>query len=128
MATRAIEHPKPAFGCACALLAAALLAVPAIASAQLAPAPPPPKLEPLPEIPPPPELAGDPDLEPQVTITRKDGETVEEARVAGRVVWIKVTPRHGRPYFLVPDPSGQFQIRSSLDTGLVIPLWVLFTF
>lgn len=128
MATRAIGHPTTALRCASALLAAALLAAPMVAAAQLAPAPPPPKLEPLPEIPPPPELAGDPDLEPQVTITRKDGETVEEARVAGRVVWIKVTPRHGRPYFLVPDPSGQFQIRSSLDTGLVIPLWVLFTF
>jgi hypothetical protein len=36
-------------------------------------------LEPLPEIPPPPELAGDPDLEPQITIKRKEGETVEEA-------------------------------------------------
>ena len=128
MVTRAIEHHKPGLRLACALLAAALLVAPAIGTAQLAPAPPPPKLEPLPEIPPPPELAADPDLEPQVTITRKDGETVEEARVAGRVVWIKVTPRHGRPYFLVPDANGQLQIRSGLDTGLMIPLWVLFTF
>ena len=38
---------------------------------------------------------------------RKDGETVEEARVNGRVVWIKVTPRHGRPYFLIPDGERQ---------------------
>jgi hypothetical protein len=128
MVTRSIEHPRPAVRCAGALLAAALLIAPAFGEAQLAPAPPPPKLEPLPEVPPPPELAADPDLEPQVTITRKDGETVEEARVGGRVIWIKVTPRHGRPYFLVPDPNGQLQIRSSLDSGLVIPLWVLFTF
>ena len=128
MGTRANEHPGSALGLAGALLAAVLLAVPSIGAAQLAPAPPPPKLEPLPEIPPPPELAADPDLEPQVTITRKDGETVEEARVAGRVVWIKVTPRHGRPYFLVPDANGQMQIRSGLDTGIMIPLWVLFTF
>ena len=56
------------------------------------------------------------------------GETVEEARVGGRVVWIKVTPRHGRPYFLVPDSSGQLHIRSGLDTGIMVPLWVLFTF
>ena len=128
MVTRANEHSQWALRLAGALLAAALLAGPSIGAAQLAPPPPPPKLEPLPEIPPPPELAADPDLEPQVTITRKDGETVEEARVAGRVVWIKVTPRHGRPYFLVPDANGQMQIRSGLDTGIMIPLWVLFTF
>ena len=90
---------------------------------------PPPQLEPLPEIPPPPELAGDPELGPQVTITRKEGETVEEARVNGRVVWIKVTPRHGRSYFLVPDSSGaMFVRRDSLDSGLKVPLWLLLEF
>jgi hypothetical protein len=128
MAPRALESTSPALRLTCALFAAALLGAPAVGQAQLAPAPPPPKLEPLPEIPPPPELATDPDLEPQVTITRKDGETVEEARVGGRVVWIKVTPRLGRPYFLVPDSSGQLHIRSGLDTGIMVPLWVLFTF
>ena len=37
---------------------------------------------------------------------QKDGETVEEARVNGNLVWIKVTPRHGRPYYLDPDGGG----------------------
>jgi hypothetical protein len=94
------------------------------------PAPPtPPKLEPLPEIPPPPGIAGDAELEPQVTIKSRDGETVEEARVNGRLVWVKVTPRHGRPYFLVPDGSGNIYIRrDSLDTGLRVPLWLLLEF
>jgi hypothetical protein len=87
-------------------------------------APPPPvNLEPLPE------LSNDGDLEPQVTISKKDGDTVEEARVNGRIVWIKVTPTHGRPYFLVPDGGGYtFTRRDSLDSGLKVPLWVLFTF
>jgi hypothetical protein len=96
---------------------------------------PPPKLEPQPKLEPPPkleplpEVAGDPELEPQVTITRKEGETVEEARVQGRVVWIKVTPRHGRPYFLIPDGSGQMFIRrDNFDSGLKVPLWLLFSF
>ena len=107
-------------------LGAGVAAHSGIAFAQ--PAPPPPKLEPLPEIPPPPG-ATDPELEPQVTITRKEGQTVEEARVAGRVVWIKVTPPHGRPYFLVPDRNGETYLRrDSLDTGLSVPLWVLFSF
>ena len=59
-----------------------------------------PCFEPLPKI------AGDADLEPQVTITRRQDQTVEEARVNGRLVWIKVTPVHGRPYFLIPDGGG----------------------
>lgn len=106
---------------------AAALAVAGTALAQGAP--PPPQLEPLPEIPPPPGIAGDVDLEPQVTITRKDSETVEEARVNGRIVWVKVTPRHGRPYFLVPDGSGNVYIRrDSLDSGLRVPLWLLLEF
>jgi hypothetical protein len=118
---------------AVALLLAALAAAPAGSQVGPNPAPPPPppppKLEPLPEVPPPPEIAGDAELEPQVTITRKDGETVEEARIDGRLIWIKVTPRHGRPYFLVPDAGGQlFLRRDSLDSGLRVPLWLLFTF
>jgi len=106
------------------LLATVLLAGSALGQAPGAgSALPPPKLEPLPEV------AGDPELEPQITITRKDGETVEEARVAGQVVWIKVTPRHGRPYFLIPDAGGQMFIRrDNFDSGLKVPLWLLFSF
>ena len=90
---------------------------------------PPPKLEPLPEIPPPPELARDPDLEPQITIRRNEGETIEEARVNGQLKWIKVTPRHGRPYFLIPDAGGtRYVRRDSLDYGLKVPMWLLFEF
>ena len=117
----------------CLALAVFVLTGTGAALAQsLAPAPPPlaapPQLEPLPEILPPPGVGGDPDLEPQVTITRKEGETVEEARVNGRLVWIKVTPRHGKSYFLIPDASGHTIRRDSLDTGLKVPLWVLFEF
>jgi hypothetical protein len=94
------------------------------------PPPPPPKLEPLPEIPPPPGVASDPELEPQVTIRRNEaGETIEEARVNGQLKWIKVTPRHGRPYFLIPDAGGRRYVRSdSLDYGLKVPMWLIFEF
>jgi hypothetical protein len=110
-------------------LVAAALACGGVAAQPLPPAgagneaPPPPALEPLPEI------AGDAELEPQVTIKRKGGETVEEARVNGRLVWIKVTPGHGRPYYLIPTVGGNAYIRrDSLDSGLSVPMWVLFTF
>lgn len=114
---------------------AALLLAGSFALAQtLAPPPPPmpPDLEPVPEIPPPPAPPGaatDPELEPQVTITRKEGQTIEEARVNGKLVWIKVTPQHGIPYFLVPDNMDGFTIRrGSLDNQLRVPLWLLFSF
>lgn len=99
--------------------AGAALAQPAATAQKKAP----PVLEPLPEI------AGDSELEPQVTITRQKDQTVEEARVNGRLIWIKVTPVHGRPYFLIPDGNEYtFMRRDSLDSGLKVPLWVLFTF
>jgi hypothetical protein len=105
---------------------AVLLAATGVAFGQ---APPPPPAMPPPVLEPVPEVAGDVELEPQVTITRKDGETIEEARVNGRLQWIKVTPRHGRPYFLVPDGTDFGLIRRDpFDTGLRVPLWVLFTF
>ena len=119
-----MTNPRPLLRLA---LAAFLLTGTAVALAQWS-APPPPQLEPLPEISPAPGVGGDPDLEPQVTISRKEGETVEEARVNGRLVWIKVTPRHGKSYFLIPDASGHMIRRDSLDTGLKVPLWVLFEF
>src|SRR5260221_3101463 len=102
----------------------------AAANAFAANAPPPPVLEPLPEAePPPPEIANDPELEPQITIVRRDKETVEEYRLGGRLIWIKVTPLHGRPYYLVADGTGgTFVRRDSLDTGLRVPMWLLFTF
>jgi hypothetical protein len=90
---------------------------------------PPPKLEPLPDVPPPPpEIANDPELQPQVTVTRRDNETVEEYRVNGRVTMVKVTPRHGHPYFLMADANGALTRRESLDSGVKVPLWLLFSF
>ena len=64
----------------------------------------PPVLQPVPEPPPPPpgyEL--DPALEPQVTILKRGTDTVEEYRIGGKLYMIKVTPAHGRPYYLVDN-------------------------
>ena len=52
----------------------------------------------LPEPPPPPPgLALDPALEPQVTITTRGEDQVEEFRVNGKLYAVKVTPPHGVP-------------------------------
>jgi hypothetical protein len=114
-----------------ALLAAAALIAVSTAFAQ-APAPPP-----LPEstsaAPPPPPLppdvAADAELEPSVTIIRREDNVLEEVRIKGELRYVKVTPRHGRPYFLIPDASGHaFIRRDSLDISLKVPMWVLFSF
>ena len=79
--------------------------------------------------PPPPDLGNDADLEPQVTIIRRENDVLEEVRIQGELRFVKVTPRNGRPYYLIPDAGGQaFLRRDSLDISLKVPMWVLFSF
>src|SRR5512139_1328538 len=104
-------------------LASAALAQPAPLPPPMPPSPPPVDAAPLP-----PPVASDPDLEPQVTIIRREKETVEEVRIGGVLKFVRVTPVTGRPYYLVPNGTGTaFIRRDSLDTGLSVPLWVLFS-
>jgi len=83
-----------------------------------------------PEPPPPPPAMGDStDEEPQVTITKKSGQTIEEYRVGGRLYMIKVTPKVGKPYYLVDDRGdGKFARQESLDSGFRPPSWVIHRF
>lgn len=87
-------------------------------------------LQPIPEPPPPPEpLDGGVSVEPQVTIIQRDGETVEEHRVNGKLYMVKVTPSHGVPYYLMDeDGSGALKRYDDLDSGLRVPKWVIFSF
>jgi hypothetical protein len=88
----------------------------------------PPKLEPLPEPPPPPALPGGPD-EPAVVIPVPQGQLVEEWREGGRVVALRVTPPGGKPYYLVDTTgNGNWIRRDSLDDGVRVPMWQIYTF
>ena len=104
------------------VVAAAWFVVPATAQTQ-APAPPPdprpPALTPL-----------DDSLEPQVTIVKREGATVEEFRVNGRLYKIKVTPDNGVPYTLIdPRGDGSFVPADAPGTpALSVPMWVIGTF
>jgi len=86
------------------------------------------RLEPLPDIPPPPGVV-DTDLEPQITIVQRGDERIEEFRVKGRLYMIKVTPPHGKPYFLI-DQRGDGQMRKydDLSPNFQVPLWVIHEF
>jgi hypothetical protein len=86
-----------------------------------------PTLQPIPEPPPPPPgLEPDASLEPQVTIQRRGTETVEEFRINGRLYMIRVTPAHGRPYYLIDNVGrGEFTRLDAYDTGTRPPMWVI---
>src|SRR6185436_6375251 len=86
--------------------------VAALAVAQIAPPPPPPP-PPGPDAPPRASqpFSADPDLEPQVTIIRREAETLEEVRIGGELKFVKVTPLHGKPYYLIPDGNGHTYVR-----------------
>jgi len=112
-----------------AAVVVAFIACASLAAAQPAPAPKP-APPPAPDVVPPPlpDVGSDPELEPQVTIIKKDTEMVEEVRVNGELKYVRVTPRYGKPYYLVPSGNGQTFLRyDSLDSGLKVPMWLLFS-
>ncbi len=88
----------------------------------------PPAMQPAPPPPPLDERTTEaPDEhEPQVTITTRTDQTVEEYRVGGRLYMIKITPKVGKPYYLVDDlGDGKFARQEGLDSGVRPPRWVL---
>jgi Protein of unknown function (DUF2782) len=79
-------------------------------------------------VPPPPPMAEevDPAVEPQVTIRKKQGETVAEYRINNRLYMIKVTRDDGREFYLIDEQGdGQFVQRDSLGPRLRVPMWVI---
>ena len=84
----------------------------------------------VPDAQPPAMVPLDDSLEPQVTITRREGNTVEEHRVNGKLYKITVTPENGIPYTLVDQRGdGSFApVEAPGTPALSIPMWVIGTF
>lgn len=102
----------------------ALLTGASLVHAQTAPQ----KLQPIPEPPAMPANASSAqEDEPEVTIReRSGGEKAEEYRVRGKLYMVKVTPAHGKPYYLIDQRGdGVFTRMDGLDTGLKVPQWVI---
>lgn len=85
------------------------------------------------KVPPPPPISKEsapaadlPDdgLQPEITITTRNGQKHEEYRINGRLYQVKVTPRRGPPYYLVFDEQGRSR-RSELEPDIVPPSWVI---
>ncbi len=66
--------------------------------------------------------------EPQVKIQTEEMK-VQEYRVNGKLYMIKITPKHGAPYYLVDDRGdGKFARQEGLDSGLRVPRWTIKSF
>lgn len=88
----------------------------------------PPRLSAVPDIPPPPGMV-DTAPAPDITIQQRGEDRIEEYRIKGQLYMIKVTPSHGRPYYLVdPKGNGQMVRYDDLAPNLMVPMWMLFEF
>ncbi|MDR2000594.1 MAG: DUF2782 domain-containing protein [Zoogloeaceae bacterium] len=85
-------------------------------------------LQPLPEVPPPPPMV-DNVPEPEVTIIKRGEDTVEEYRINGQLYMMKVTPPHGKPYYLVNNKGdGKWLRQDDLSGKVSVPMWVIMSF
>lgn len=84
----------------------------------------------LEEVPPPPKVqAGEPlEDEPEVTIRKKDKETVHEYRINGELYMMKIIPDHGVPYYLYKEDSQSDWVNVGPNAPTSVPKWTLFRF
>jgi hypothetical protein len=85
----------------------------------------------VPDIPPPVMVPLDSAIEPQVTIRKRDGDTVEEHRVNGKLYKIIVTPGSGAPPYTLVDQSGDgsfVPVDAPGSPQISVPMWVIGTF
>ena len=65
---------------------------------------------------------------PQVTIIKRNGETIEEYRISGQLYMMKITPQHGVPYYMYKeDADGGWALAGPVPP-MSIPKWVIFRF
>ena len=68
-------------------------------------------------------------LDQEIRIVDTERGLIEEFSSAGKVFMIKITPKKGRPYFLV-DADGDGDLESHRNDNaprLLIPSWVIFS-
>jgi len=72
-------------------------------------------------------LAEEPESSGEVTIQDTKTDIIEELRVNGQLYAIRVSPKHGAPYYLVDsDGDGNLETRKNdTDPALLIPAWVI---
>jgi len=69
----------------------------------------------------------DSDLQPEATVQNYDNRQVEEFRVNNNLYMVKITPKSGKPYYLVDDDgSGEMEVRgNAAGRDIRVPQWSL---
>ncbi|WP_260958332.1 DUF2782 domain-containing protein [Pseudomonas citri] len=67
-----------------------------------------------------------PSADPDVTIRTEGDKTIQEYRQNGFLYAIKVTPKHGKPYFLVRADGTDANFIRSDQPDMLIPSWKIF--
>jgi hypothetical protein len=111
------------------LLALVAMQLPLLAAAETPQTKTPPAaLQPLEDIPPP-AITNDQNAdEPQITIIKKKGETIEEYRINGQLYMMKVTPAHGVPYYMHKEDQNGGWLMDGPNQPLSVPKWTIFRF
>jgi hypothetical protein len=65
--------------------------------------------------------------QPEITIKRRGGKTIQEYRINGALYMVKIVPDAGPPYYLIDsNGDGNMDVRhSNLERNVKIPQWVL---
>ncbi|WP_426143786.1 DUF2782 domain-containing protein [Pseudomonas sp. DWP3-1-2] len=67
-----------------------------------------------------------PSADPDVTIRTEGDKTIQEFRQNGFLYAIKVTPKGGKPYFLVRADGSEGNFIRSDQPDMLIPSWKIF--
>lgn len=67
-----------------------------------------------------------PSADPDVTIRTEGDKTIQEYRQNGFLYAIKVTPKGGKPYFLVRADGSDANFIRSDQPDMLIPSWKIF--
>jgi len=66
------------------------------------------------------------DVEPSIIIRHSEDKTFYEYTVNGEVVEIKVVPKEGPTYYLIPAGGEDQEFKRQSQSNLVVPKWVIF--
>ena len=68
-----------------------------------------------------------PAADPDVTIRQDGDKTIQEFRQNGFLYAIKITPKNGKPYFLVRADGSEGNFIRSDQPDMLIPSWEIFS-
>lgn len=82
------------------------------------------------DVPIPRKIQGPPSEETTPTVTirsSENGDRIEEYREGGRITMVRITPTHGKPYYLYDDNGNGRLDRSDADRNTVSPVyWTIY--